>query len=89
MLERERVIRRVQGSRRVQERRALTAKLTGLALFVITITWITMWSITTFQEYRENWYIQNECIADLVSQGVERRHINRHLDGCIIVGEES
>jgi hypothetical protein len=84
MLERERVIRRVKGSRIVQERRALTSKLVGLALFVVTITWVTMWSVNEFNEYRSNWYIQNECIADLISQGVERRDINRHLDGCTI-----
>jgi hypothetical protein len=84
MSERERVIRRVKGSRLLKERRALAAKFAGLALFVITITWVTMWSVNEFNEYRSNWYIQNECIADLISQGFERRDINRHLDGCTI-----
>lgn len=80
MLERKRIIRR----KVAQERGALTAKLVGLALFVITLTWVTMWSVTQFNEYRANWYLQNACIADLISQGVERRDINRHLDGCTI-----
>lgn len=84
MLEREKIKRRVQGSKIVQERRALTSKLVGLALFVVTITWITMWSVNEFNEYRSNWYIQNECIAELIAEGVERRDINRHLDGCTI-----
>ena len=84
MLERQRITRLVQENRLVQERRVLTAKLTGLALFVVCTTWVTMWSVTTFQEYKENWDIQNECIAELISEGVERRDINRHLDGCTI-----
>lgn len=35
------------------------------------------------QDYKQ-WQTQNVCVSQLVSQGVERKHINRLGDGCSI-----
>jgi hypothetical protein len=37
-----------------------------------------------FNNDYQQWQTQNVCVAQLVSQGVERKHINRLGDGCSI-----
>ena len=41
-------------------------------------------AVEQFNADYKTWQTQNVCVAGLVSQGVERKHINRLGNGCSI-----
>ena len=41
-------------------------------------------AVAQFNQDYKQWQTQNQCVAQLIREGVERRHINRLGDGCSI-----
>ena len=41
-------------------------------------------AVAQFNADYKTWQTQNVCVGELVSQGVERKHINRLGNGCSI-----
>jgi|TARA_B110000908_G_C10157358_1_gene404282 hypothetical protein len=58
--------------------------------FVVTmlcaagLTYSVLTGVELFNEYQEIWDVQNDCIAHMVSLGIERSEIIRVGDTCVV-----
>jgi len=81
--------RRIIKSRQVENSSpALKAmmKLLGATIFVCVISVGAVYAVTTWNDIKENWKLENACIAHLITLGIERSDIIRTNGGCTIKG---
>ena len=75
------------------ERVAAKNRIATLTLITIGLSCIAVISVCLvllmeqYNSYKVVWDSQNECIADTIRMGVERKHIARSGNTCIILGE--
>ena len=75
------------------ERVAAKNRIATLTLITIALSCIAVISVCLvllvkqYNAYKIVWDSQNECIADTIRMGVERKHIARNGNSCIILGE--
>ena len=75
------------------ERVAAKNRIATLTLITIGLSCIAVISVCLvllmeqYNSYKVVWDSQNECIADTIRMGVERKHIARKNNSCIILGE--
>jgi hypothetical protein len=75
------------------ERVAAKNRIATLTLITIALSCIAVISVCLvllvkqYDAYKIVWDSQNECIADTIRMGVERKHIARNGNSCIILGE--
>ena len=66
------------------------SKLPVIGMVVLLATVVTLSGIEwlrVFEQQQIKWDAQNECIADKVALGIERRNIQRSGMSCIVIGE--
>ena len=83
--------RRIIKSRQVESKSsALRAILyvLGATIFVSVISVGAVYAVTTWNDVKENWELENACIAHLISLEIERSDIVRIDGGCTIKGVE-
>jgi hypothetical protein len=49
----------------------------GYIAIVVVLVFMSVEALEEFNQYRAMWYAQNECIAHLIGQGIERSEITR------------
>ena len=78
----------VRNERVAAKNRIATLSLVTIALGCIAVIAVCLLLLVKqYDAYKIVWDKQNECIADTVRMGVERKHIARKNNSCIILGE--
>ena len=78
----------VRNERIAAKNRIATLSLVTIALGCIAVIAVCLLLLVKqYDAYKIVWDNQNECIADTVRMGVERKHIARKNNSCIILGE--
>ena len=78
----------VRNERIAAKNRIATLSLVTIALGCIAVIAVCLLLLVKqYDAYKIVWDKQNECIADTVRMGVERKHIARKNNSCIILGE--
>ena len=78
----------VRNKRIVAKNRIATLTLITIGLSCIAVIAVCLLLLVKqYDAYKIVWDSQNECIADTIRMGVERKHIARKNNSCIILGE--
>ena len=78
----------VRNERIAAKNRIATLSLVTIALSCIAVIAVCLLLLVKqYDAYKIVWDSQNECIADTIRMGVERKHIARNGNSCIILGE--
>jgi type IV secretory pathway component VirB8 len=74
---------RVAAKNRIATLTLITIALSCIAVIAVCLVLL----VKQYDAYKIVWDSQNECIADTIRMGVERKHIARDGNTCIILGE--
>ena len=74
---------RIAAKNRIATLTLITIGLSCIAVIAVCLLLL----VKQYNSYKIVWDSQNECIADTIRMGVERKHIARSGNTCIILGE--